>query len=95
MFNTPNLTVFDNKLRWDDNIVKKCQQRMYFLRKLNSIYVDKTILNMFYKSVMERVLCFSFIRWYFKLSIKKRSSLQKSVRVSSKIIGETQRDITK
>ena len=39
-------TLFDNKLRWDDNtgiIVKKCQQRLYFLRKVNSISVDKTI----------------------------------------------------
>ena len=46
-------TVFDIKLRWDDNteaIVKKCLQRLYFLRKLNSFSVDKTILNMFYKS---------------------------------------------
>ena len=45
-------TVFDNKLRWDDNtevIVKKCQQRLYFLRKLNSFCVDKTMLNLFYK----------------------------------------------
>ena len=39
-------TVFDNKVRYDDNtevIVKKCQQRLYFLRKLNSFSVDKTI----------------------------------------------------
>ena len=44
-------TVFDNKVRWDDNtgiIVKKCQQRLHFRRKLNSFSVDKTILNMFY-----------------------------------------------
>ena len=89
-------TVFDNKLRWDDNtevIVKKCQQRLYFLRKLNLFSVDKTILNLFYKSFIESVLCSSFICWYFNLSVKNKNKLQNIVRVSSKIIGETQRDI--
>ena len=48
-------TVFDIKLRWDDNteaIVKKCLQRLYFLRKLNSFSVDKNnlkpVLQVFY-----------------------------------------------
>ena len=90
-------TVFDNKLRWDDNtevIVKKCQKRLYFRSKLNLFSVDKTILNLFYKSFIESVLCSSFICWYFNLSVKNKNSLQKIVRVSSKIIGETQTDIT-
>ena len=91
-------TVFNNKLRCDDNtgiIVNKCQQRLYSLRKLNSCSVDKTILNMFYKPFIESVLCFSFIWWCFNLSVKNRNNLQKIVHVSSKIIGDTQRDITK
>ena len=57
-------TVFDNKLRWDDNIgiiVKKCPQCLYFLRKLNPISVDKTILNMFYKSFSRAFFVFLFI----------------------------------
>ena len=38
-------TMFDNKLRWGDNtqnialIVHKCQQRLYFLRKVNKFSV--------------------------------------------------------
>ena len=38
--------VFDNTLRWDHNtgiIVNKCQQCLYFLRKLNKFSVDKAI----------------------------------------------------
>ena len=50
---------------------------------------------MFYKSFIESVLCFSFICWFFNLSVKNRNSLQKIVRVSSNIIGEPQRDIIK
>ena len=75
-------TVFDNKLRWDDNtevIVKKYQQRLYFLRKLNSFSVDKTILNLFYKSFIE---CFFVLR------------LSTGILTWRVIIGETQIDIT-
>ena len=43
---------------------------------------------------IECVLCSPFICCYFNLSVKNKNSLQKIVRVSSKIIGETQRDIT-
>ena len=49
-------TVIDNKLSWADQcktIYSKSQQRMYFLRKLKSFHVDRTILNLFYKSVIE------------------------------------------
>ena len=40
-------TIFDDKLKWDDNteeIVKKGQQRLYLLRKLNYFSVDQKIL---------------------------------------------------
>ena len=52
-------TIFDDKLKWDDNteeIVKKGQQRLYLLRKLNYFSVDQTILSLFYKSFIESVL---------------------------------------
>ena len=89
--------MFDDKLKFDNNteaIVKKCQQRMYFLRKLSTFSVDRTILQLFYKSFIESVLCFSFICWYFNLSAKHKNSLQKIVNISSKIIGEQQRHIS-
>ena len=50
---------------------------------------------MFYKSFIESSLCFSFICWYFNLSVKNKNSLQKIVCVSSKIIGDTRRAICK
>ena len=52
-------TTFDDKLKWSDNtddIVKKCNQRMYFLRKLNSFGVDKKVTELFYSSFIESVL---------------------------------------
>ena len=60
-------TIFDDKLKWDDNteeIVKKGQQRLYLLRNLK-------ILTLFYKSFIESVLSFSFICWFHSLGVKK------------------------
>ena len=42
--------IFDDKLKWDDNteeIVKKGQQRLYLLRKLNYFSVNQKILTLF------------------------------------------------
>ena len=90
-------TIFDDKLSFDintDEIVKKCRRRLYFLRKLNSFSVNKTILTLFYKSYIESVLCFSFICWYHNLGVKNKTNLQKIIRICSKITGEPQRAIS-
>ena len=89
-------TIIDNKLRWDANtevIAKKGQQRLYFLRKLNSFSVDTKCLTLFYKSFIESILTFSFICWFGSLSVKNKKTLEKIVCTSSKIIGESQRSL--
>ena len=48
-------TTIDDKLRWDDNtmnlhVYKKGQQRFYFLRKLNTLHIDRNILFVFHMS---------------------------------------------
>ena len=43
-------TTIDNKFRWDRHCTvkyKKCQQRLYCLRKLRSFNVDNTVLSVF------------------------------------------------
>ena len=55
-------TIFDNKLTFDantDRICKKANQRLFFLRKLRSFQVDRTLMRMFYSSFIESVLTFS------------------------------------
>ena len=54
----------------------------------------KNISNMFFTSFIKSVLVFSFVCWYFNLNVKNRNSLERIVRISLKIIGSTQRDIT-
>ena len=90
-------SIFDNKLKWDHNtdaILKKGQQRLYFLRKLRSFMVDRQILSLFYKSYIESVISFSFICWYQNLSVKNKTSLDRIVSLSSKLIGIPQRSLS-
>ena len=70
-------TIFDDKLKWDntEEIVKKGQQRLYLLRKLNYFSVDQQILTLFYKSFTESILSFSSICWFHSLGVKSRNSL--------------------
>ena len=55
--------IVDDKLDGDENInnvYKTANQRMYFVRKLRKCHVDKIIMSMFYKSVVESVLIFLY-----------------------------------
>ena len=48
-------TIFDDKLKWDDNteeIVKKGQQWLYLLRKLNYFSVNQKILTLFFLQIL-------------------------------------------
>ena len=83
-------TVIDNNLKFDintDSICRKGQQRLYFLRKLNSFNVDKVILSLFYKSFIESVLTFAFIAWYGGISLRDKNNLGHIVKVAGKMIG--------
>ena len=90
-------TTIDNKLKWDRHCsvtYKKCQQRLYCLRKLRSFNIDNTILSMFYKSCIQSVLTFSFICWFGNVSQKDKNKLQRVVNISSKITGLKQTSVT-
>ena len=55
-------------LCWRDEnrklIIRKAQQRMYFLRQLNKVGVSREMLTQFYRAVIESVLTFSITVWY-------------------------------
>ena len=53
--------VIDHKLKANLNVSqinKKCNQQLYFLRKLKNVKVDRTILTLFYISIIQSVLSF-------------------------------------
>ncbi|KAL0149688.1 hypothetical protein M9458_054971 [Cirrhinus mrigala] len=55
-------TTITQNLKWDnhiDLIVKKAQQRLYFLRQLRKFNLPKELLKQFYSAIIESVLCTS------------------------------------
>ena len=57
----------DEKLHWSDhinNIKSKAKKRLYnFVRKLGQFKVDRTLITLFYKSVIVSVLSFCITYW--------------------------------
>ena len=89
-------TVFDSHLKFDVNtesIVKRSQQRIHLLRKINSFGVSRSILCTVYLSYIESLLTFLFICWFNRLSMKDRNCLNNIVKVCSKIIGAQQSNL--
>ena len=59
--------IIDDKLTGNDNsyeVYVKGIKRLYFLRLLKNIRVDTKILSLFYKSIIESVLCSCIVAWY-------------------------------
>ncbi|KAK3507557.1 hypothetical protein QTP70_028453 [Hemibagrus guttatus] len=55
-------TTISQDLKWDthiDSIIKKAQQRLYFLRQLRKFNLPQELLTHFYSAVIESVLCTS------------------------------------
>ena len=60
-------SVIDDKLSANEHtekVYKKANQSMYFVRTLKKCYIDKSIMSMFYKSVVESVINFGLLNWY-------------------------------
>jgi hypothetical protein len=59
--------IIDDKLTGNENsheVYVKGIQRLHFLRLLNNIKVDTKILSLFYKSIIESVLCSCIVAWF-------------------------------
>ncbi|KAK0146882.1 putative RNA-directed DNA polymerase from transposon BS [Merluccius polli] len=90
-------TAFDNLLRFSSNteeILKKCHQRQYLLRKLKSFGINKAILTTFYYAFIKNVITFSFTSWFHSITLQNRNRLLSVVKVCSKIIEQPVRTLT-
>ena len=59
--------IIDDKLTGYDNahqLYVKGLQRLHFLRILRNLKLSNNVLSLFYKSVIESVLCFCLTSWY-------------------------------
>ena len=83
-------TIISQDLKWDnhiDSIVKKAQQRLYFLRQLRKFNLPQELLIQFYSAVIESVLCTSITVWFGSATKSDIRRLQRTVRTAERIIG--------
>ncbi len=83
-------TTISQDLKWDthiDSIVKKAQQRMYFLCQLKKFNLPQVHMTQFYSAVIESVLCSSITVWFGSASKSDIRRLQRTVRTAERIIG--------
>ncbi|KAI4871332.1 hypothetical protein NFI96_009818, partial [Prochilodus magdalenae] len=77
-------------LTWSHNthyIVRKSQQRLYFLRRLRKFGKSAQILSNFYRSTIESVLTSSFTVWYANCTAQDRKALQCVIKTAQSISG--------
>ncbi len=80
--------IIDHKLKGDLNVSqihKKCNQRLYFLRKLKNVKVDCTILTLFYKSIIQSVLSFCISSWFGSCVESDKAKLCKIIKCARKL----------
>ncbi|KAK3574669.1 hypothetical protein QTP86_011589 [Hemibagrus guttatus] len=83
-------TTISQDLKWDthiDSIIKKVQQRLYFLRQLRKFNLPQELLTHFYSAVIESVLCTSITVWFGSATKSDIRTLQRTVRTAERIIG--------
>ena len=81
--------VFDDKLEWSQNsdrIQKKINQRLFFMKRLYTFNVDKTLLGLFYDSCIASLFCFCINAWGGNISAKDKHKINQVIKRSNKLI---------
>ena len=73
-----------------DTVCKKVDQRTYLIRKLKTFDVDKKMLEMIYRSLVESILTFDTVTFYGHLTVKEKNRLNKIV-IATKLINLKQK----
>ena len=68
-------------------LIKKAQQRLFFLRQLKKHCLRREILIQFYRTTIESVITSSIMVWYGNSTKKDRKKLDRIVKTAGRIIG--------
>ncbi len=85
-------TTISQDLKWDihiDSIVRKAQQRLYFLHQLRKFNLPQELLKQFYSAIIESVLCTSITVWFSSATKSDLRRLRRVVRTAERIVGTT------
>ena len=89
-------SIIDNKLDWSANcqaLLGRGNQRLYFLRKLNSFGVGPRLLELFYRATVESVLTFNSLCFFGSITERDRARLSKITKTASRLIGRPVNDL--
>uniref|UniRef100_A0AAV2L7E9 Alkylated DNA repair protein AlkB homologue 8 N-terminal domain-containing protein n=1 Tax=Knipowitschia caucasica TaxID=637954 RepID=A0AAV2L7E9_KNICA len=79
-------TTITQDLKWEPTIsslIKKAQQRMYFLRQLRKAKLQ------FYTAIIESILTSSITVWFAGATVRDKQRLQRIVRSAEEVIGRS------
>ena len=80
----------DDRLSWNnhlDILTKKLNSRMYFLRRLKSFNIDKTLITLFYKAVIESLVTFAVTCLGGNADLADTDRIDRTIRKAGKICG--------
>ena len=83
-------TTITRDLKWEltiSSLIKKAQQRMFFLRQLRKLKLPSKMLLQFYTAIIESILSTSITVWYAGTTARDKHRLQRIVRAAEKVIG--------
>ena len=76
-------------LSWRTNttaIIKKAQQRLYFLRVLRNYHLREELLVAFYRISVESIISYCICVWFSGCTAAERKALQRVINSAQKII---------
>uniref|UniRef100_A0AAV2KFT7 ABC transporter domain-containing protein n=1 Tax=Knipowitschia caucasica TaxID=637954 RepID=A0AAV2KFT7_KNICA len=85
-------TTITQDLKWKPTIsslIKKAQQRMYFLRHLRKAKLPAQMLVQFYTAIIESILTSSITVWFAGATVRDKQRLQRIVRSAEEVIGRS------
>ncbi len=91
-------TTISQDLKWAnhiESIVKKAQQRLYFLHQLRKFNLPQEMLIQFYSAIIESILCMSITVWFSLATKFDLRRLWRVVRTAERIIGTTPHTLQK
>ena len=83
-------SLIDSKLNWSANaqaLLKKSNQRLFFMRKLKSFGVGRRLLELFYRAIVESVLMYNCLCFFNSLTEHDKGKLRKVTKQAGKLIG--------
>ncbi len=85
-------TTISQVLKLDNHIksmVKKAQQKLYFLHQLKKFNLPQELLKQFYSAIFECILCTSITVWCSSATKSDLRRLRRIVQTAERIIGTT------